>query len=79
VTDNTPEEQLHDLPPSCVLVYRLVEQHGPATYHDLLEAEPFIAGRTLRRALERLKGEGLIETDPLLQDPRADLYRVEDD
>jgi DNA-binding HxlR family transcriptional regulator len=72
-------EQLHDLPPSCVLIYRLVEQHGPATHGDLLEAEPYIAGRTLRDGLRRLKEEGLIEPSPSLSDPRADLYRVVDD
>jgi DNA-binding MarR family transcriptional regulator len=57
-------DRLKDLPPSCVLVYRMLEESGPMTPTEVREKEPYLASRTVLDALDRLNEADLVETEP---------------
>jgi len=54
-------ERMQDLPPSAVIVYRIVEEHEPVTHKEILDAEPYAPDRTLRYGLRQLREAGLVE------------------
>ena len=67
-------DRLEDLPPSCVLVHRILDEEGPMTLTDLCESG-YLAERTARRALRRLEDADLIRKRPG-HDARTVLYQV---
>jgi len=71
-------ERMQDLPPSAVIVYRIVEEHEPVTHKEILDAEPFAADRTLRYGLKRLRDADLVERERVMQDVRQWRYTTTD-
>jgi DNA-binding HxlR family transcriptional regulator len=71
-------ERMQDLPPSAVIVYRIVEDREPVTHKEILEAEPYAPDRTLRYGLRQLREAGLVEREHSLQDVRQHQYTTTD-
>lgn len=68
-------EGISDLPPSAKLVYKVLEYDGPLTQKGIVE-ESMLSARTVRYALERLDGVGVIEEDVYFADARQNLYEL---
>ena len=69
------EESLDDLPPSAKLVFKVLEYNGPLTQKGIVE-ESMLSARTVRYALERLEGIGVVDEDVYFADARQNLYRL---
>ena len=61
------------LPPSAKLVYRILGEHGALTSRELSD-ETFLAPRTVRHALKRLKAFGIVHTRNSLRDSRTSYF-----
>ena len=68
-------EELADLPPSAKLVFKVLEYDGPLTQKQIVE-ESMLSARTVRYALERLEGIGIVDEDIYFADARQSLYRL---
>jgi hypothetical protein len=68
-----PPEDLAALPPSAKLVYKVLEYEGALTQQALC-AETLLPARTVRYALDRLEGAGLVTPEVYLADARQTLY-----
>jgi len=71
----TDEESLDDLPPSAKLVFKVLEYNGPLTQKGIVE-ESMLSARTVRYALERLEGIGVVDEDVYFADARQNLYQL---
>ena len=71
----TDEEGLDDLPPSAKLVFKVLEYNGPLTQKGIVE-ESMLSARTVRYALERLEGIGIVDEDVYFADARQNLYQL---
>ncbi|MFB6282164.1 MAG: ArsR family transcriptional regulator [Haloferacaceae archaeon] len=71
------DEGLDDLPPSAKLVYKVLEYDGPLTQKGIVE-ESMLSARTVRYALERLEGIGVVDEDVYFADARQNLYQLTD-
>jgi predicted transcriptional regulator len=69
------EEGLDDLPPSAKLVFKVLEYNGPLTQKGIVE-ESMLSARTVRYALERLEGIGIVDEDVYFADARQNLYQL---
>jgi predicted transcriptional regulator len=72
----TDEEGLDDLPPSAKLVFKVLEYNGPLTQKGIVE-ESMLSARTVRYALERLEGIGVVDEDVYFADARQNLYQLD--
>lgn len=68
MTISAPEphaEALEDLPPSCVLAYRVLSELGESSSETVAE-EAYMSDRTARHALSKLEEADVVEsrTDP---------------
>lgn len=70
-------EEIEDLPPSAKLVFKVLEYDGPLTQKKIVE-ESMLSARTVRYALERLQGIGIVDEDIYFADARQSLYRISD-
>ena len=71
--DEDVRDDLRDLPPSCNLVFRVVDDIGPCTQASICE-KSLLSPRTVRDALARLKNNDLISERPNPNDGRQSLY-----
>lgn len=71
----TDDETLDDLPPSAKLVFKVLEYKGTLTQKGIVE-ESMLSARTVRYALERLEGIGLVEEDVYFADARQNIYEL---
>jgi predicted transcriptional regulator len=71
-------ETIADLPPSAKLVYKVLEYNGPLTQKGIVE-ESMLSARTVRYALERLEGIGVVDEDVYFADARQNLYELSGD
>ena len=71
----TDEEGLDDLPPSAKLVFKVLEYNGPLTQKGIVQ-ESMLSARTVRYALERLEGIGVVDEDVYFADARQNLYQL---
>ncbi|MGM0604110.1 MAG: ArsR family transcriptional regulator [Halobacteriota archaeon] len=71
----TSEESLDDLPPSAKLVFKVLEYNGSLTQKGIVE-ESMLSARTVRYALERLEGIGVVDEDVYFADARQNLYQL---
>ena len=71
----TDDETLDDLPPSAKLVFKVLEYNGTLTQKGNAE-ESMLSARTVRYALERLEGIGLVEEDVYFADARQNIYEL---
>lgn len=72
---DTHPDGFADLPPSAKLVYRVLEEEGEATQHQLAD-ETHLPKRTIRYALERLDEIDVLEERPRLTDARQTWYSL---
>ncbi|SDM04153.1 hypothetical protein SAMN04487949_0614 [Halogranum gelatinilyticum] len=75
VMAGTAEENLDDLPPSAKLVFKVLEYNGALTQKGIVE-ESMLSARTVRYALERLEGIGMVDEDVYFADARQNLYQL---
>ena len=75
MTDQTHRDQLEELPPSALLVYRVLKEEQPQTQQEIRE-ESFLCKRTCNHGLNRLDEAGLIESRPKPDDARQTLYSL---
>ena len=75
MSDGEHSDELSELPPSALLVYRVLEEHAPLTQQEIC-AESHLCARTTRHALRRLEEYDLIESEPDLSDARQQLYSI---
>lgn len=68
-------ESLDDLPPSAKLVFKVLEYNGPLTQKGIVQ-ESMLSARTVRYALERLEGIGIVDEDVYFADARQNLYQL---
>ena len=68
-------ESLDDLPPSAKLVYKVLEYNGSLTQKQIVE-ESMLSARTVRYALERLEGIGIVSENIYFADARQNLYDI---
>jgi DNA-binding MarR family transcriptional regulator len=61
------------LPPSAKLIYRALDDRGALTSRELSD-ETYLAPRTVRHALKRLKNFGLVHTRNSLRDSRTSYF-----
>ncbi|SFR35087.1 MarR family transcriptional regulator [Halogeometricum limi] len=71
------QESLDDLPPSAKLVFKVLEYNGPLTQKGIVQ-ESMLSARTVRYALERLEGIGVVDEDVYFADARQNLYQLTD-
>jgi predicted transcriptional regulator len=71
----TDGESLDDLPPSAKLVFKVLEYNGPLTQKGIVQ-ESMLSARTVRYALERLEGIGIVDEDVYFADARQNLYEL---
>ena len=64
---------LRKLPPSAKLIYRALDQRGALTSRELSD-ETYLAPRTVRHALKRLRQFGLVQTRNSLRDSRTSYF-----
>jgi predicted transcriptional regulator len=69
------EENLDDLPPSAKLVFKVLEYNGALTQKGIVQ-ESMLSARTVRYALERLEGIGIVDEDVYFADARQNLYQL---
>jgi len=60
MSDTSAPDALGDLPPSCALVYRILDEDGPMRPTEIRETG-YLSERTCYDALETLEDEGLVE------------------
>ena len=75
MADTDEGECLDDLPPSAKLVFKVLEYNGPLTQKGIVE-ESMLSARTVRYALERLEGIGVVDEDVYFADARQNLYQL---
>ncbi|MCU4926233.1 ArsR family transcriptional regulator [Halobacteria archaeon AArc-dxtr1] len=75
--EETDGEEIEDLPPSAKLVFKVLEYDGPLTQKQIVQ-ESMLSARTVRYALERLEGIGIVDEDIYFADARQSLYRIEE-
>ena len=68
-------DRLRELPPSAKLVAKVLESTEPLTHAELAE-ESLLPDRTVRYALERLDGAGLVDARMSFRDARKRVYRL---
>jgi predicted transcriptional regulator len=73
----TDEDGLDDLPPSAKLVFKVLEYNGSLTQKGIVE-ESMLSARTVRYALERLEGIGVVDEDVYFADARQNLYQLDE-
>ena len=73
--EGTQTEGLDDLPPSAKLVFKVLEYNGPLTQKGIVQ-ESMLLARTVRYALERLEGIGVVDEDVYFADARQNLYKL---
>ncbi len=73
--EGTQTEGLDDLPPSAKLVFKVLEYNGPLTQKGIVQ-ESMLSARTVRYALERLEGIGVVDEDVYFADARQNLYKL---
>ncbi|MFB6362332.1 MAG: MarR family transcriptional regulator [Halobacteriales archaeon] len=66
---------IRELPPSAKLVIKVLEYHDTLTQSELAE-ETLLPPRTVRSAVSRLEGAGLIESRFAFTDARKRLYSL---
>lgn len=71
----TYRERLKELPPSAKLVAKVLEIDSPLTHAELVE-ESLLPDRTVRYALDRLEGEGLVNSRTNYRDTRKQIYAI---
>ena len=71
------EDGIEDLPPSAKLVFKVLQYDGPLTQKQIVE-ESMLSARTVRYALERLEGIGVVDESVYFADARQSLYEVTD-
>lgn len=69
-------ERIDDLPPSAKLVYKVLEYNGSLTQKQIVE-ESMLSARTVRYALERLEGIGVVDEGIYFADARQNLYEID--
>jgi DNA-binding MarR family transcriptional regulator len=69
------DELVQDLPPSAKLVLKVLEYNGGLTQKQIVEKSR-LSQRTVRDALDRLQGAGVVEKDIYIPDARQNLYRL---
>ncbi len=74
-TEQEESKNLEDLPPSAKLVFKVLEYDGPLTQKGIVE-ESMLSARTVRYALERLEGIGVVDEDVYFADARQNLYEL---
>jgi predicted transcriptional regulator len=57
------------------LVFKVLEYNGPLTQKGIVE-ESMLSARTVRYALERLEGIGIVDEDVYFADARQNLYQL---
>jgi predicted transcriptional regulator len=72
---DSDDESLDDLPPSAKLVFKVLEYDGPLTQKGIVQ-ESMLSARTVRYALERLEGIGMVDEDVYFADARQNLYEL---
>jgi predicted transcriptional regulator len=75
MAETNEEESLDDLPPSAKLVFKVLEYNGPLTQKGIVQ-ESMLSARTVRYALERLEGIGIVDEDVYFADARQNLYQL---
>jgi len=66
-----------DLPPSCKLVYLVLQEDGAVTLSELID-KTTLPNRTVRRAISRLVDRDLVERRPFVGDARQELFELVD-
>ncbi|MHC1589183.1 MAG: MarR family transcriptional regulator [Methermicoccaceae archaeon] len=66
-------ERIAQLSPSAKLVYKVLEYSGFLTQKEIAK-ETYLPQRTVRYALDRLKGEGMLIEKFYFKDARQSLY-----
>ncbi|WP_248908132.1 MarR family transcriptional regulator [Halocatena marina] len=76
-TDVTPlmSPAVRDLPPSCKLIWFVLDREGEVTQQALIEATE-MSPRTVRYALNRLRENGLVSVRPYPMDARQCVYSL---
>jgi len=76
MTDTPPlHDDLTDAAPSSKLVFVVLQQRGPSTRAELVEATA-LGDRTVWRALSDLRNRGVVAHIPDPTDPRRHLYSI---
>ncbi len=57
------------------MVFKVLEYNGPLTQKGIVE-ESMLSARTVRYALERLEGIGVVDEDVYFADARQNLYQL---
>ncbi|WP_247004901.1 MarR family transcriptional regulator [Halosolutus gelatinilyticus] len=68
---------IEELPPSSKLVYKVLEYEGSLTQEEIA-AESRLCSRTVRYALGKLEGRGLVDSRVSLDDARQSKYWIDD-
>ena len=68
----TPPSELNELPMSCEVVWRVLAEDAPLTTAEI-SAQTTCSDTTVRRAIKRLRTEGVIEPQPT-SDGRSTAY-----
>jgi DNA-binding MarR family transcriptional regulator len=69
------DDAIRELPPSAKLVFKVLEYNGGLTQKGIVERSR-LSQRTVRDALDRLDGAGLVEKEVYIPDARQNLYRL---
>ena len=69
-------DRLRELPPSAKLVAKVLEGDAPLSQGQLVE-ESLLPDRTVRYALNRLEGAGLVGSRYSFQDARKQVYYLD--
>mgnify|MGYP002762830331 FL=1 len=69
-------DRLRELPPSAKLVAKVLESDAPLSQGQLAE-ESLLPDRTVRYALNRLEGAGLVGSRYSFQDARKQVYYLD--
>jgi DNA-binding MarR family transcriptional regulator len=67
--------ELSDLPPSALLVYRVLKEDQPRTKQEIMDAS-YLHRNTCRKALDRLDDAGLLTQRPKPDDGRQMLFSL---
>ena len=76
--DEPASEPVEELPPSCKLVYKMLEWEGSLTSTKLAE-KTALSPRTIRYATDRLEDNGHVTSEVNLSDARMVLYSLAGD
>jgi len=71
------EDSIEDLPPSAKLVFKVLQYDGPLTQKQIVQ-ESMLSARTVRYALERLEGIGVVDESVYFADARQSLYSIDE-